>query len=148
MPDTLKHKVYAAQSWVTGQQQWTSVRDAAAFIRWCERHAGFRELYPDHEPVKIFKLRDPGAPQAFYRPATHGIYLPYWAQDATYIVHELTHAVLRPYHGHGAIYCRAFHELVRLLMSEAQAAQLAQGFAENGIKALAYDDRGRKVSSS
>lgn len=148
MADVLREKVYAAQTWVTGVQRWTSARDAAAFIRYMERHVAFRERYPDHQPVRIFKLKRHISSSAYYSPSTHGIYLPYWAQNQLTVVHELTHAVT-PHDrgGHGAEFCRHLHWMVKTMMSQRQADELACGFGANDIRALAYDSRGRKVSS-
>lgn len=145
MADSLKHRVYAAESWIVGGQCWTSTRDAAAFIRAMERDVRFVARYPDHKPVRVFRLKERGAPAAYYASATHGVYLPYWAQTAKSIVHEMGHAVTPGDPGHGARFCREYHWLVRTFMSERQANELEQGFLVNGIKALAYDDDGRRV---
>lgn len=145
MGDSIREKVYAAETWVTGITRWTSARDAAAFIRYMERHVAFKDRYPDHKPVSIFKLRrEANHSSAFYRPANHGVYLPYWAQNQLTLVHELTHGVTRNVHpSHGAVFVRHLHWMVATMMSERQADELAQGFEANGIRALAYTDAGR-----
>lgn len=147
MADTLKHRVYAAQSWITGAPNWTSVKDAAAFIRYMERHVEFVRRYPDHKAVTIYRLKDPGAPQAYYRGSNHGIYLPYWAQNGATLVHELTHAVTRNDVSHGAVFCRHLHWMVGTMLGSRMADELALGFDENGIRALAYDDAGKRSSA-
>lgn len=148
MADTLKHRVYAAESWITGDQAWSSARDAAAFIRYMERDVRFRERYPEHKPVRVFKLKERGAPSAFYRGGVHGIYLPYWAQRMKVLCHEMGHAVTINDIAHGAHFCREFHWLVRTFLSERQADELAQGFDANGIRALAYTDTGALAKGS
>lgn len=144
MGDSIREKVYAAQTWVTGVQRYTSARVAADFIRYMEHHIAFTERYPNHRPVRIFKLkREANHSSAYYRSATHGIYLPYWAQNQLTLVHELTHAVTPSQVPHGAVYVRHLHWMVRTMMSQRQADELAVGLSENGVRALAYDDAGR-----
>lgn len=143
MTDRLKHRVYAAESWITGDQCWASAKDAAAFIRFMERDIRFKERYPNHKPVRVFKLKERGAPSAYYSGATHGIYLPYWAQRMKTLCHELAHSVTPDQHG--PEFCRAYHWLVATFMSARMADQLAYGFRENGIKSLDYDSSGRRV---
>lgn len=147
MPDNLRYKVYAAQSWITGEPQWTSTRDAAAFIRWIERDRRFVARHPDHESVRVFRLKDRAAGEAFYRSSTHGVYLPYWAQNGVTLIHELTHAVVRERPAHGAKFVRELHWMVSTFLSARQADELRLGLEENGIRALNYDDSGRPVQA-
>jgi hypothetical protein len=145
MPDNLRFKVYAAQSWITGEPKWTSTRDAAGFIRWIERDRRFIERHPDHKPVRIFRLKDRAGDEAYYRSSTHGVYLPYWAQNGVTLVHELTHSVVRERPAHGAKFVRELHWMVSTFLSARQAEELAIGLEENGIRALHWDDAGRPV---
>lgn len=129
-------RAYAAEDRLTeGYRAFLSIKEAAQFIRHCERDVRFNARWPEYRPIaKFVRKREFTEAEAHYRASDHSIGLNPWGWNNKVLLHELAHAIARNEHAdHGPIWAGTYLELIGLFMSEAAKARLQLEYDKHGV---------------